>query len=159
MKTFINKLVQEGGDRLYRLYWVLPTLDATISAISFVSAKKPMIAVACVNFALYIFDVKERRMSKWSEKAGFPLSGSLPQDFSVRRDFPVRLSTDVTSPTKILMVSAPLKLSFSRCEQAQGLIPSTLCIDRSCVGLSPLLEKTVAPFRPLDRQHKEDPAV
>jgi hypothetical protein len=94
-----------GGNELFRREWVLPKLDSPVSAITFLGSKRPQLAVACVNFALYVFDIMGHRLNTWSEAAGFPLSTSIPADLSSRRDFPVRLSADQTCPSKVLMVS------------------------------------------------------
>jgi U3 small nucleolar RNA-associated protein 4 len=97
-----------GG--VFRHWWDVPTLEVPHSALSFLKSSPPQLAVACMDFALYVFDVQERRLSSWSEDAGYPLSKSLPTELSNRTDYPVRLGMNPGAPSKLLMVRTLLIL-------------------------------------------------
>jgi U3 small nucleolar RNA-associated protein 4 len=97
-----------GTAASYHLWWTLPSsLGEAITAASFLeSGETPIIAVASVNYALYLFDVSKKQLNHWSEKAGYPLTSKLPYELASRNDFPVRISTNPGSPSLVMMVSA-----------------------------------------------------
>lgn len=96
----------------FRHWWTLPALERAVSAVSFLDESTPLLAVGCINFGVYVFDLERKNLSKWSEEAGLPVSRSLPSEFSHRSDYPVRISTNPGSPSKFLMVGA--RISFGQ---------------------------------------------
>jgi U3 small nucleolar RNA-associated protein 4 len=92
----------EGG--VFRHWWDVPALEVPHSALTFLKSSPPQLAVACMDFALYVFDIQERRLSSWSEDAGYPVSKSLPAELRNRTDYPVRLAINPGAPSKLLMV-------------------------------------------------------
>ncbi len=89
---------------MFRHWWDVPTLEVPHSALTFLKNSTPQLAVACMDFALDVFDVQERRLSSWSEDAGYPVSNSLPTELRSRTDYPVRLGINPGAPSKLLMV-------------------------------------------------------
>ena len=92
----------DGGK--YRHWWNLPSLEVPHSALTLLQHSSPQLAVACIDFSLYVFDLQERRLSSWSEDAGYPVSKMLPTELSHRSDYPVRLGINPDSPSKVFMV-------------------------------------------------------
>lgn len=102
----IYKRTGKDDDCSYHSWWTLPPIGAIVTTVTFLERfdSSPFLAVACVNYALYLFDVSERRFSKWSEKAGYPLTTKLPSDLVSRNDYPVRIATNPASPSLVMMV-------------------------------------------------------
>jgi hypothetical protein len=97
----------DGSDS-FQFWWTIPNLGSGVTAASFLLMDDLVhIAIACLDFSVYIFDVNGRRLSKWSEAAGFPVSRMLPLDIAHRNDYPVRLAVDSASPSTLLLVSIP----------------------------------------------------
>jgi WD40 repeat protein len=94
----------------YQFWWSLPTLDAAVTAVSFMEPQaNPMITVACVNFAWYIFDLVKRSLSDWSVQAGYPLAANkIPNDLAARNDYPIRISANPANPSTLLIVRKAL---------------------------------------------------
>ena len=97
----------DGTGASYQFWWALPSLGSAISATAFLAhgGDAPRLAVACVDYATYVFDVKNRCLGEWSEKAGYPVSGKLPVELASRNDFPVRIGINPGSPSVVLVVS------------------------------------------------------
>jgi U3 small nucleolar RNA-associated protein 4 len=99
----------DDGKDSYQHWWSIPELDAPNSTARFVedeaASSTTMLAVACCNFALYMFDVQKKSLSPWSEANGFPVSHVLPQELKHRNDVPVRIAYNPVSPQKVLVVS------------------------------------------------------
>jgi U3 small nucleolar RNA-associated protein 4 len=89
---------------IYRHWWTVPPLEMSPCVISFLLTGKPQLAVACLNFTAYVFDVHERKLSPWSEAAGYPIR-NLPPEFLHRSDYPVHITVNPASPSKFLVVS------------------------------------------------------
>jgi len=98
------ELFKADTDKEFHRWWKIPALDASPSAVAFLTGSSARIAVACVNFAVYVFDVEERRLHPWSESVEHPLHQSLPPEFH-RLDYPVRIVVSPGSPNKFLVVS------------------------------------------------------
>jgi hypothetical protein len=95
----------DGGDS-FQFWWTIPHLGSSVTAATFLIMDDLVrIATACLDFSVYLFDVDQRRLSKWSEAAGFPVSKKLPLDIAHRNDYPVRLAVDSVSPSTLLLVS------------------------------------------------------
>ena len=90
----------------YQFWWSLPTLNTAVTAVSFLELlATPMIAVACVNFSWYTFDLSKRSLSDWSVQAGYPIApNKIPNDLSARNDYPIRISTNPANPSTLLIV-------------------------------------------------------
>jgi hypothetical protein len=131
-----------GG--VFRHWWDVPTLEVPHSALTFLKSSPPQLAVACMDFALYVFDVKERRLSSWSEDAGYPVSESLPNELRSRTDFPVRLGINPGAPSKLLMVRT---LLLCNVRNAWIFISARLNL-LSPTGLSSALEE-LSPVSPV----------
>lgn len=84
-------------------WWTVPPTTVPPCAISFLESEEPQLAVACVNFGVYVFSAADRCLSSWSESMGYPIK-SLPTEFSHRNDYPVRIATNIGSPDKFLVV-------------------------------------------------------
>ena len=98
----------EEDGKTYRHWWSLPDLEAPVSATKFTEVDESTHLIAtCANYAFYVFDMKQRKLSSWSEKSGVPLSKKLPQELIGRSDYPIRIATNPSSPAKILLVSLP----------------------------------------------------
>lgn len=94
-------IISVEKDGSARPHWTLPTFDSPVTNVTFLGDDR--LAVACLNFSLYIFDVKERRLNQWNESAGYPIS--LPSELRDRKDYPVRLLPHGGNPNQVLMVS------------------------------------------------------
>jgi len=102
----------DNGSGAFDLWWTLPQMEVAHTAVTLLPGETPQVVVSCLNFAIYVFDLKERRLCGWSEKAGFPVSDALPAEISNRSDYPVRLVFDHASPTKLLMVRVSSTRSY-----------------------------------------------
>ena len=125
----IYRAVSDG----YQLWWSLPTLNAAVTATSFLEIRMtPMIAVACVNFTWYTFDLVKRSLSDWSVQAGYPLAANkIPNDLAARNDYPIRISTNPANPSTLLIVR---KFYF------HSILPRGIycqALDSVTIGLSP----------------------
>lgn len=110
----------EGDGKTYRHWWSVPDLEAPISAAKFTEIDGlPHLVVSCANFAFYLFDVKQRKLSLWSEKSGVPVSRHLPAELSGRNDYPVRIASNPAAPSKILLVSLQCQDCFD-CSSQDG---------------------------------------
>ncbi|KAL7579428.1 hypothetical protein ACA910_014092 [Epithemia clementina (nom. ined.)] len=106
----IHKREKNG---LYRHSWTLPKLTSAITAISFVGTGEedaPRLAVACLKFELYIFDIVQRHLDPWSRSVE-PLDRdenaatdrALAMGVYHRVDYPRRLCTHSSFSGKLLM--------------------------------------------------------
>lgn len=141
---------------LLRHWWTMPKLDVPSSAMTFLpnavtGAANHFLAVACLNYACYVFDLSQRRLSPWSEAAGFPLTTSLPSELARRNDYPVRMIVDPKNPSKLFMVCK--SLFFVAGIILRKALFQHSCNSKWCVCLSALLEQLFswARFRPLER--------
>jgi U3 small nucleolar RNA-associated protein 4 len=100
------------NDKIHQL-WSLSALEAPIANAAFLSGSRPQLAVACSNFAMYVFNVHERRLSEWSEKNGFPVSPKLPYELTKHLDFPTCVLTNEKHPEKFIVVSVWRTLSMT----------------------------------------------
>jgi hypothetical protein len=102
----IGVFCQKDDSASFQLWWTLPTLETACTAINFLADEDPpLLAVGCANFAMYLFDVHDRRLTNWSEQAGYPVSrASLPAELAYRNDYPVRFAINPTSPSQFMMV-------------------------------------------------------
>jgi U3 small nucleolar RNA-associated protein 4 len=91
-------------DETIHKFWSVSALEAPVSSVSFLPGS-PQLAVACTNYAMYVFDLKERKLSDWSEKSGFPVTPSLPFELNRPLDFPTRIISNPKTPEKFLVVS------------------------------------------------------
>jgi hypothetical protein len=74
-----------------------------------------MIAVACVDFSWYIFDLSKRSLSDWSVQAGYPLSSNkIPNDLAARNDYPIRIGTNPANPSTLLIVRILILMMLPR---------------------------------------------
>ena len=111
-----------------RHIWTLPPMETAIADIAFLDEMR--LAVASIDFSLFVFDVNEQRLNKWNQDAG--TSASFPSDLKFRRDFPVRILSHASNPDKVLMVSSQeIDLRISK-----DVIPAR-CYNL-CAGLSSL---------------------
>jgi U3 small nucleolar RNA-associated protein 4 len=86
-------------------HWSVSAMEAPVSSVGFLPGRRRQLVVACSNYAMYIFDLKERKLSKWSEKNGFPVSPTLPEELDRPYDFPKCVMSSALSPGKFLLVS------------------------------------------------------
>ena len=69
-----NRDKDDNGQAALQHWWTLPYVGKRSSAIGFLqhsstaSSEQIQLAVACVNYSFYIFDVAGRTLSKWSEQ-------------------------------------------------------------------------------------------
>ena len=103
-----------GGQGSYNHWWTLPALEAPISTVRFLESEQPAIIAACSNFAFYVFDVKKKKLSEWSENAGFPLTPKLPYELTHQNDAALRCATNPSTPEKFLLVSEEIHDNFAR---------------------------------------------
>ena len=104
-------------------WWSVPALEAPISTVSFLQSShgSTQLAVACSNFAFYVFDVAERRLGDWSEQHGFPVTKSLPPHLQHQPDFPVRIVGNPKDSNKFLVVSGLFLSCCVRQDRYSGL--------------------------------------
>ena len=126
----IYRSVSDG----YQFWWSLPTLNAAVTAVSFLELNlTPMIAVACVDFTWYTFDLSKRGLSDWSVQAGYPLSSNkIPNDVAARNDYPIRIGTNPAHPSTLLIVRIYIN--------ANDILPRGIycqALDFVTIGLSP----------------------
>ena len=97
---------EDKGRDLYRHWWTLPSLNSSITAVSFLGNEDaPRLAVGCVQFELYIFDVSKGELDKWSRPTdGKSAADPMPTELSSRTDYPLRICTHSSCPDKVLMV-------------------------------------------------------
>jgi U3 small nucleolar RNA-associated protein 4 len=93
--------VEKGGSA--RAHWTLPAFDSPVTNVTFLDDDR--LAVACLNFSLYIFDVKERRLNQWNRNESNGSPNSLPSELRDRKDYPVRLLPHGGNPNRVLVVS------------------------------------------------------
>jgi U3 small nucleolar RNA-associated protein 4 len=89
------------------LYWVLAALEAPVSCTGFHAADSSKLIVACSNYAMYVFDLKLKKLTKWSEMNGYPVTPSLPIELEKNMDFPKFIVTSTISPEKFILVRTP----------------------------------------------------
>jgi hypothetical protein len=103
----VHVFSREQDDGNYQLNWTLPKLgsyDARPAASIVVMKSK--LAVATYQSHVYLFNIKEQRLSSWSEKHGFPIkSEKWTEDLICRKDFPVRLMENPKDRSQIIIVS------------------------------------------------------
>ncbi|KAI2494654.1 hypothetical protein MHU86_19883 [Fragilaria crotonensis] len=90
-------------DQAIHHHWSVSAMEAPVSSVGFLPGRRRQIVVACTNYAMYIFDLKERKLSEWSEKNGFPVSPSLPEELDRPFDFPKCVMSTAMSPAKFLL--------------------------------------------------------
>jgi U3 small nucleolar RNA-associated protein 4 len=91
-------------DATYRHWWTVPTSDINPSASAFLLTDQPLLAVACLNFSVYVFDVHKKKLGPWSDAAGYPVR-KLPAEFKHRSDYPVHIAFNPAATNKFLVVS------------------------------------------------------
>jgi len=89
----------------YRHWWALPCTETSYSCMKFFGDGRldPALAVACHKGVVYIFDIKEKRMSDWSEDIGFPASRMLPKELALVSGCPENLAYNNATPDKFIM--------------------------------------------------------
>ena len=92
-------------DNKIQQHWSVSALEAPVSSVGFLPGSRRQLAVACSNYAMYVFDLKERKLSEWSEKSGFPVSPALPEELNRCFDFPKCVISNPKTPEKFLLVS------------------------------------------------------
>ena len=95
---------EDEGTGTYFKWWSVPELDRPHAAVSFLPGNEPQLAVACVDFSPYVFNLEDRALSLWSESAGVPSSMSLPNELVSRTDYPVRIGTNPSKPGQFMVV-------------------------------------------------------
>ena len=97
----------------YKHWWPLPELEAPQSCIKFWDDPdvETTLVVGCANNAFYMFDIRERCLSEWSQDAGIPIQKKMPRELVNQADYPVRLVFNPASPSKFVMVSNHLNCS------------------------------------------------
>mmetsp|Transcript_6193 Transcript_6193/g.9316 ORF Transcript_6193/g.9316 Transcript_6193/m.9316 type:complete len:938 (-) Transcript_6193:384-3197(-) len=87
----------------YVPFWTVPGLagsrPATMALIN-----DSQLAVATPKSHLYIFDLAKQKLNPWSEANGFPIQ-AWPSDLNDRKDYPVRLASNPSDPTQVIMSS------------------------------------------------------
>lgn len=107
-------------DDLIHHHWSVSAMEAPVSSVGFVPGRKRQLIVACSNYAMYVFDLKERTLSKWSEKNGFPVTPTLPMELDRPFDFPKFVLSSARSPEKFLLVRKPARLLPGKDELHSG---------------------------------------
>jgi len=85
--------------------WSLPALESPVTSVAFLSGNSQQLTVTCCNFATYVFNLKARRLSNWSEKNGFPVSGKLPLELKKTMDFPCSVLACPKQNDKFILAS------------------------------------------------------
>jgi U3 small nucleolar RNA-associated protein 4 len=85
-------------------HWTISALEAPVSCTAFHAADSSKLIVACSNYAMYVFDLKLKKLSKWSESNGFPVTPSLPVELEKNMDFPKFIISNKKSPDKFILV-------------------------------------------------------
>jgi hypothetical protein len=62
------------------------------------------LAVATFTSYVYIFDLDLQKLSPWSEQHGFTIQ-KWPVELMIRKDFPVRLTVNLSDSTQLILVS------------------------------------------------------
>ena len=104
----------------YQPYWTLPGLSgeraAAVTLTPGGKEDRALLAVATFANHIYLFDLKEQKLSPWSERYGFPIrhhwktedgneeSPSWPFEMSNRKDFPVRLTVNPNDSFQLILV-------------------------------------------------------
>ncbi|CAJ1935999.1 unnamed protein product [Cylindrotheca closterium] len=84
-------------------HWTIPSLqEARVAATCLIEGGQ--LAVATFASRLFIFDLPAKRLSKWSKQIGYPIK-SWPAELSARRDFPVRLISNPSKPSQLILAS------------------------------------------------------
>jgi len=102
---------KEGSVQVYKLNdkneivgrWTPPYSGSRACAISVSKGKFPRLIVACVSFAVYVFDIKKGKLSRWNERAGVPMK--MPSDISSRHDVPFCIRTHPGDSSLLFLVS------------------------------------------------------
>ena len=92
----------------YRHWWTIPCTEAPLACIKWLGdgSVDPTLAVSLNNSVFYLFDVRQKCLSDWSQDLGFPASPNLPKELSQSRDCPDRFAFNPSTPSKFLMVSS-----------------------------------------------------
>ncbi len=92
----------------YRQWWTLPCTEAPFACMKWLGndSVDPTLVISLNNGVFYLFDVKQRCLSDWSQNLGFPASPYLPKELSQCKDCPDRLAFNPFTPNKFLMVSS-----------------------------------------------------
>lgn len=97
------EIYRASSEATYTHWWTVPTSEMTPSASAFLLTDQPLLAVACLNFCVYVFDVHEKKLSPWSDAAGYPIR-DLPAEFGHRNDYPVHIAFNPAARNKFLVV-------------------------------------------------------
>jgi len=88
-----------------KFYWSLPALESPVTSVAFLSGNHQQLAVTCSDFATYVINLKERRLSDWSEDIGYPVADQLPQELKETMDFPSSVLARPNHHDKFIMAS------------------------------------------------------
>lgn len=104
--------VGKGTVSIYRIeqncmkhYWVLPPLEAPVTSVAFLPGTRQEIVATCSNFATYVFSLKNRALSQWSDNIGFPITPKLPVDLKKLPDFPSSILPHPKDRNKFILAS------------------------------------------------------
>ena len=102
----------DEGDDIYYHWWNLPNLSSSITTIGFIGTEsESRLAVGCVNFELYLFDIGRRELDPWTTAAlgGNSVVGPVPTELSNRTDYPGRICAHPSCPGKVHLVRSPCR--------------------------------------------------
>jgi len=104
--------VGKGTVSIYRIeqdcmkhYWVLPALEAPVTSIAFLTGIRQEVVATCSNFATYVFSLRNRGLSQWSDNIGFPITPKLPVDLKKLPDFPFSILPHPKDRNKFILAS------------------------------------------------------
>lgn len=97
------RIYKRSSSSSYQHYWTVPALAKDRpAAATLIQGNK--LAIATFSSKIFLFDLMEKRLSSWSEQNGFPIE-KWPVEMTNRRDFPVRLISNPSDPSQLILVS------------------------------------------------------
>eukprot|EP00538_Stauroneis_constricta_P004394 CAMPEP_0119552644 /NCGR_PEP_ID=MMETSP1352-20130426/5569_1 /TAXON_ID=265584 /ORGANISM="Stauroneis constricta, Strain CCMP1120" /LENGTH=817 /DNA_ID=CAMNT_0007598901 /DNA_START=61 /DNA_END=2514 /DNA_ORIENTATION=+ len=99
----ILKQQEVGGRKLFKYHWTLPSVGERVSAMTFIRDASKL-AIATPFSKVYTFDLKQKRLTSWSEKNGYPLT-NVPSELNNKSIIPIRMTSDPERPDMLLMGS------------------------------------------------------
>ena len=103
--SIVDVYKRERGS--YSHWWTLPTLAVPVSAINFLDQEEPKLAVGCLNFEAFLFDLEGRRIDELMQKSQQNDKNHFSKELGNRPDYPIQLSHHKDCKNQLMMVSFP----------------------------------------------------
>lgn len=137
----------EDKSKSYSHWWPLPRLEAPHSCLNFLGGEnvENALVIACSDNSFYLFDVKERSLSEWSQDIGVPSLRKMPREIISIPDYPVRLAFNPAAPSKFLLVSKRIFQCMHLLRRSTTF--STIVLRLSCFAIKYVLFRPSIKFK------------